>query len=183
MARSTEMEVARRIRTVAQWIVEGHSYTDICHNVTETWGVEERQAKRYITEALDLFKEENEAELEQKVAFHKRARTDNYRLLVEHRTKTIKNENLTPYKKVQMVCMISNQINVILRDIAKIDGVFIEQVDHTTKGEKISTSEGTFEITITKSETKVNENATLELGENKTSINIGNEKSEEETKA
>ena len=186
MARSTEMEVARRIRTVAQWIVEGHSYTDICHNVTQTWGVEERQAKRYITEALDLFKEENEAELEQKVAFHKRARMDNYRLLVEQRTKTIKNENLTPYKKVQMVCMLSNQINAILRDIAKIDGVFIEKVDHTTKGEKISTSEGTFEITITKSETKVNENATLELGEktdNITTVNIENLKSEEETKA
>jgi hypothetical protein len=175
MARSTDMEVSRRIRTVAQWIIEGNSYTDIVHNIAQTWGVEERQSKNYISKALDLFKEENQDELEQKIAFHKRARMDNYRLLVEQRTKTIKNENLSTYKKVQLVCMLSNQINTTLRDIAKIDGVFIEKVDHTSKGEKINTSENSFEITITKSETKVNENSTPQLEEKVTLLKTESE--------
>jgi hypothetical protein len=147
---------------VAQWIVEGHSHSDIIHNVTLNWGIEERQAKNYIARALELFVEENNVELKGKIAFHQKARLDNYRTLVDQRNKVIKSSDIAIYAKVKLTCMISNQINATLKDMAKIDGLFVDKVDHTTKGEKLNNGNQSFEVLITPTGTTVKSSDTTE---------------------
>jgi hypothetical protein len=45
------IEYERRIRIVQEWILEDWSSSDIQAQITHKWGIEERQAKRYISEA------------------------------------------------------------------------------------------------------------------------------------
>ena len=105
--------------------------------MTENWGIDERQANRYITEAFELFKKEVLIELEENRAFHLKARMESYKELVNERAKVIKNRTLEAYKRVQMIAMLTNQINAILRDMAKIGGLYVDKIDHTTNGKSI----------------------------------------------
>ena len=93
----------------------------------------EAQAKRYIKEAYKLFKEEALIELSESKAFHLKARIEQYKDLVAERDKIKQSKKLEAYKRIQMIAMLSNQINSILRDMAKIDGLFVHKVEHTGK--------------------------------------------------
>lgn len=131
--KATKIEKFKRVRTVSNWILKGHSHADIIHNITQTWGIEERQAKNYIKEAFEIFKEDTLLELAEAKAFHLKARFEQYKELVEERDKVRKNKKLDTYKRVQLLAMLSNQINTLLRDMAKIDGLFVNKVEHTGK--------------------------------------------------
>lgn len=131
--KATKIEKFKRVRTVSNWILKGHAHADICHNVIQNWGLSEAQAKRYIKEAYKLFKEEALIELSESKAFHLKARIEQYKDLVAERDKIKQSKKLEAYKRIQMIAMLSNQINSILRDMAKIDGLFVHKVEHTGK--------------------------------------------------
>lgn len=51
MQKSDHVEYEKRIRIVQEWILEDWPSCDIVQQVNSKWGVEERQAKRYLAEA------------------------------------------------------------------------------------------------------------------------------------
>jgi hypothetical protein len=167
MGRCSEMEKTTRTRTVAQWIVEGHSYTDIVNNITLNWEIDERQAKRYISDALQVFVEENDIELDQKKAFYQKARLDNYQALVKERKSVMKNEDINIETKVNLLVKLTNVIDKLLTGMSKIDGVYIDKVDVTSKGDKIGNS-GAFKVAITPSGTTVTSGNSNPSNENNT---------------
>lgn len=131
--KATNDEKFKRIRIVCDWILKGHSHADICHNVSENWGLSERQAQRYIKDAYELFKQDTLLELTESKAFHLKARFELYKRLLSQLDKIQKSKKTEDYKRVQMIAMLTNQINSLLRDMAKIDGLFVNKVEHTGK--------------------------------------------------
>lgn len=129
----TKIEKFRRIKTVSTWILKGYSHADIIQNISENWGIDERQAYNYIKESFEIFKEDTLLELADAKAFHLKARFESYKELIAERDKVQKDKKLDAYKRVQMMAMISNQINALLRDMAKIEGLFVSKVEHTGK--------------------------------------------------
>ena len=136
----TDVDKLRRIKTVTQWLIEGHSHADICHNVSLNWGVDQRQAKRYIADAFVLFKDEVILDIADSRAFHQKARMVAYKELVSEREKVKKNKGLDSYKRVQMLAMLTNQITALLKDMAKIDGLYVEKHEHKIKSIEIDWS-------------------------------------------
>ncbi|MES2004329.1 MAG: hypothetical protein V4450_07395 [Bacteroidota bacterium] len=49
--KTDKLEYEKRIRVVQEWIIEEWPYTDIISQINSKWGIEERQAKRYVAEA------------------------------------------------------------------------------------------------------------------------------------
>ncbi|HXR84318.1 MAG TPA: hypothetical protein VN722_08420 [Hanamia sp.] len=47
----SKLEYEKRIRIVQEWILEDYAASDIIVQINSQWGVEERQAQRYIKEA------------------------------------------------------------------------------------------------------------------------------------
>ncbi len=134
----TKIEKFRRIKTVSTWILKGHSHADIIQNISDNWGIDERQAYNYIKESFEVFKKDTLLELAESKAFHLKARFESYKDLVAERDKVQKDKKLDAYKRVQMMAMLSNQINALLRDMAKIDGLFVSKIEHTGRnGEPI----------------------------------------------
>jgi len=51
MPKLDKIEYEKRIRIVQEWILEDWPYGDIVQQIILKWGIEERQAKRYVAEA------------------------------------------------------------------------------------------------------------------------------------
>lgn len=60
MARTADIEVERRIRSVQEWIIADRADVDIISACIANWGVSKRQAQRYIKTAGERWKEQNE---------------------------------------------------------------------------------------------------------------------------
>lgn len=147
--RCSAVEKDRRLRSVVQWIIEGQRSVDIVNNIALAWKLSEPQAKRYIKDARELLVTENQGELEDKKAFHNQIRLEQYRLLVQERKKLMTDTSIGYLDKIKALGTLAHQINMTARDMAKIDGVFVVKVDHTSKGEKIGSGTGVFELSIT----------------------------------
>lgn len=65
--KADNVEFERRIRAVQEWLIEDWPYQDMVASVINKWGVEERQAKRYIKVARERWVSQ-----EQEVVDHKR---------------------------------------------------------------------------------------------------------------
>lgn len=53
MPKVDKVEYERRIRTVQEWVIDEWPYQDIIAQIINKWGIEERQAKRYIKESRE----------------------------------------------------------------------------------------------------------------------------------
>lgn len=61
-----KIEYEKRIRVVQEWILEDWPSSDIVSNIGMKWGVEVRQAKRYVAEARKRWVAEEDVILNQK---------------------------------------------------------------------------------------------------------------------
>lgn len=115
---SDKIEVYKRIRQVQEWIMEGHSTTDIVYNSKDKWSVDERTGYRYIKKAFELFITQTENETNERRAFHIQSRMRLYK------------ESLKDKR--------NSKISLdILDSIAKLESLFVHNVDLTTKGKSI----------------------------------------------
>lgn len=104
----------QRVRQVQEWMLEGYLTPDIIKSCMAKWNIKEPMAFRYIREARQGFQAIRIKELEDRIAFHIAARLKLYNGL-EGKTK-------------------SNGASValeILKDIAKVEGVYVERVEQT----------------------------------------------------
>jgi len=60
------IEWDKRIRIVQEWLIDDWSSTDIIAKINNKWGIEERQAKRYISEARSKWNEDEDELIKQK---------------------------------------------------------------------------------------------------------------------
>lgn len=60
------VEKEKRIRAVQEWIIDEWPSVDIIKQINQMWGVEERQAKRYISEAKERWMQDADKIMERK---------------------------------------------------------------------------------------------------------------------
>jgi len=60
------IEYEKRIRIVQEWIIEDWPYSDIITQIKAKWGIEDRQAKRYVAEAKDRWVRDQQDVMESK---------------------------------------------------------------------------------------------------------------------
>jgi hypothetical protein len=109
-----KIEYSKRIRIVQEWLIEDWPSTDIIMQIFQKWGVGERQAKRYISVARQLWVSDEQAVIEQRRKFKvqslkklKRSLLDRFkgtpagiRAIIAVEKEIIKLENLRPPVKV-----------------------------------------------------------------------------------
>jgi hypothetical protein len=118
--KSTKLELTSRVKKVSQWILAGEGTTDIIDLSREQWKVTIRQAYRYLKLALVEVYLIGKDELKERQAFHVKERLD---LFIDAK------------KQKQTMPALA-----ILDSIAKLEALFVQKIDHTTKGDKIETT-------------------------------------------
>jgi len=68
MKKRDKVEYEKRIRIIQDWIIDDWPGVDIIREIENRWGIQSRQAKRYIAEARDRWVEDEEVEVGQKRA-------------------------------------------------------------------------------------------------------------------
>lgn len=116
--RVDNVEHLQRVRLVQQKMIEGYNSKDIINSIVKLWGIGERQAKNYIAAAYKDFKEFTAEDTDDRLAFHRAARLD-----------LLKWASGNGKKQFQLK---------ILQDLAKLDTLYIERTDVTSKGESIA---------------------------------------------
>ena len=125
MIKSNKIEKEKRVRIVQEWILQDHITTDIVDNCVAKWGISDRQAMRYIKDADNAFARITEKKLERRLNYHIQRR----KKLLRDMSKDLRNtpEGTRAQQKV-------------LEDIAKLEGLYIARIDHTTMGKEIVTA-------------------------------------------
>lgn len=109
-----------RVRTVMDWILAGHMTKDIIGSCGTKWNVDQRQAYKYIKAARVYFVKLTEEDIKERLAFHIAARMQIYVNLDD------KNKPMGARAAVE-----------ILKDIAELEGFYMQKVDVTTQGNPI----------------------------------------------
>lgn len=110
-------EKLRRIRTIQEWLLQGHSSTQIVATITSKWDLSERQGYRYVSDAYGQFKEDTKEKSKARKAYHLAARQ---RLL----QKVLDRDPGLALK--------------VLQDMGKLEGMYApKRLNHTTKGDKL----------------------------------------------
>lgn len=105
---SDQLEMIRRIRIVADWVLQDHLSADIISYCVSKWGVSERQGYRYLEAALDELKEKSERSLEQKKAYY-----------ISRKRKLIRDMDPGEKKTAAGVAAIDK----VLNGMAKLEGI------------------------------------------------------------
>lgn len=66
MPKITRIEHEKRLRMVQEWIIDDWPSCDIVIQSVAKWGVSDRQAKRYIADAIETWKAGNQEKLDSK---------------------------------------------------------------------------------------------------------------------
>lgn len=130
-SKSSNIEKAKRVRIVVEWILQDHITTDIVNNCIEKWGVSERQAMRYLADANKEFEKITEKKLEKRLNYH-----------IQRRNKLLR--DLDP-KERRTPSGITAQLNV-LQDIAKLEKLYTLKIEHSGKDGAAIQTESTHRV-------------------------------------
>ncbi len=116
--RASKIEVAKRIRTVQEWILDDHTYSDIIRSSVARWDISERQAERYYAKAFEDFHEATRQSTESLKAYYKK-----------RKMKLIREMDPVLKKTPSGV----RAANKVLDSMAKLDGIVIDKIEVTGK--------------------------------------------------
>ena len=111
--KSDQLEIARRLRQVQEWILQSHTYVDIVKQSMNTWGVCARTAKYYIAQAYQEWQEHEISDLKLL-----RAQAIQQRLKL---ARSLDANVKTTAKGVRTLLEIE-------KDIAKLRGLYVDKV-------------------------------------------------------
>ncbi|MFZ4412461.1 MAG: hypothetical protein ACOYOV_05195 [Bacteroidales bacterium] len=111
---SSLIENEKRIRSVQEWLMSGQCTTDIITQCVNLYGISSRQAYTYLKKAYKEFKKISEEQIEERRSFHIEARLKLYR--------DLKDKNTSKSAAVAVD---------ILKDIAKLEGLYVEKQEIT----------------------------------------------------
>lgn len=106
-----------------EWMMQGYSSADIIQQSVAKWGVNERTAKRYIAAAYELFVKATESNIKRRRGYHIEARLKLFRELTD--------------KNTPQGALVAARI---WDSIAKIEGLFVEKIDHTSGGKELKSN-------------------------------------------
>lgn len=110
--KSTKIETDKRTRGVQEWMMQGHSSSDIVRQCIAQWGITGRQAYKYIRKAYDAFREQAERDIEARRQYHIHSRLKLFRDLQDKKSSKPAGTALA-----------------ILQDIAKLEGLYVEKTE------------------------------------------------------
>ncbi len=113
-----------RIRMVMEWMMDGFMTKDIITQCTSKWGIDERMAYKYIKQAKKTFLKITEDDMKERLAFHIAARMKIYNAMSD--------KNKPAGARVALD---------FLKDIADLEGFYMQKVDVTTQGNAIHSQE------------------------------------------
>lgn len=126
MQKCDQVEYEKRIRVVQEWILEDWPSCDIVRQINSKWGIEDRQAKRYLAEARKRW-----VSTEQQVINSRRK---------------LKLESLRKLKRSLQSRYVGTPIGIqailnVEKEIIKLDGLApAKKIEHTGKdGQPIQT--------------------------------------------
>lgn len=131
MARATEIEKLRRLKAVAQWVSDGYSSTEIIQNIAIKWGLDTRQAKRYISEVKEEWKNELRGEVEELRDIALKRNLDSYTRVKRELDAIYDNINLDTYQRVSMIAALEKRLQAIRQDMSKLQGLYTEKLEHS----------------------------------------------------
>jgi uncharacterized protein YoaH (UPF0181 family) len=118
--RSSKLEYDKRVRNIQEWMMQGFSSADIVRQCTTQWRITERQGYKYIKQAYQIFLAQEEKDLDAHKQFHIQTRLKLFRELHD------KNQ-----AKAAGVALS------ILQDIARLQALYVEKIDHTSGGKPL----------------------------------------------
>jgi hypothetical protein len=128
--RATEIEKLKRLKTVAGWLVEGHTQGEILYNIVTKWGLSESQAYNYISEVKKSWKEDLKGDIQAFRDLAIKRNLDSLTKLRKEVNSVYANTNLDTYKRIQMIGILENRLSAIRQDIAKLQGLYVEKIEH-----------------------------------------------------
>jgi hypothetical protein len=117
--KASQIEITKRVRTIQEWIMEDHTYSDIIRSSVARWDVSSRQAERYYAKAFKDFRDATRQSTEVLVAYYKK-----------RKQKLIREMDPILKKSPSGV----RAINQVLDSMAKLDGIVLDRLEITGKG-------------------------------------------------
>jgi hypothetical protein len=127
-----QSEKARRIEMVAHYLIQGYTHSDIVRNCKPTWNVTKRTIENYIRESHEFLVENIVKKIEERYAWHQATRLALYRDNLKHRA-DVQKSKLPIADKTLSLARVDKNIMALLRDMARIDGLYVERVELTGK--------------------------------------------------
>lgn len=127
-----QSEKLRRVEMIAHYLIQGYSHSDIIRNCKPTWNVTKRTIENYIHDAHEFLVENVVKKLEKRYAWHQAARLALYREKLKER-KDVSKSSLNLADKTLALSRVDKVLMGLLRDMARIDGLYIERVEITGK--------------------------------------------------
>ena len=111
--KADKIESAKRIRIIQDWIMQDHMTMDIINQSMQQFGIESRQAYRYLWAAKKFFEEKETESFERKRSFY-----------LARKKKLLRDMNPEEKKTAAGV----SAINRVLDSMAKLEGVSVDTV-------------------------------------------------------
>lgn len=119
---SSDHQIALRVRSVQEWMMQDQCYADIITQGMNLWNVSRRQVERYMQKAEEGFLEMNKTKLDRKRAYY-----------IQRSKKALR--DLDPnYKRTPQGVFAQQSM---LAFMAKIDGVTVEQTELNVSGNAV----------------------------------------------
>ena len=115
---ANKVEKLKRIRVIQEYLIIGKNPKDIVTQVSSTWNITPRMAQYYVRKAFEEFKLMNQKDIESLLGYHVQARLK----LLDW---SMESDKRKPFALD------------VLKDLAKLQGLYVNKVDLTSKGEAI----------------------------------------------
>ncbi|WP_291726191.1 hypothetical protein [Bernardetia sp.] len=144
-----QVEKQRRVRMVAEWMMQGNSVEDIMSQIRTMWGLKARQPYTYVQWALDLFKKSIEQTIKERLSFHIATRMRMYKSILE-------DKELKARERYTLALGV-------LKDIASLEGLYEEKIHISAKTEHTETIEITLDLGETSDQQEGEQNIIIPL--------------------
>lgn len=134
--KSDKKQLEERILEVSRMMLSGIKNKNICQNMSVKWNLSTRQINRYISGAYSMWHKEYQKRLKAGLNYHMAIRMQLYE--EAYKGKVEKETKLEKGKFVTIERLTSQDFRLCLeiaKDIAKLEGLYVEKHDVNLKGE------------------------------------------------
>ena len=138
--KSDNKQFEERILEVSRQMLRGYPNKRICQNMSVEWDISERQVNRYIASAYRMWHKEYKKRLKAGLDYHMAMRMKLYE--EAYKGKAIKVTKVKRGERVTIERIEDQDFRLCLeiaKDIAKLEGLYVEKHDVKVEGELIIT--------------------------------------------
>ena len=133
---ANKQKLEQRVLEISKKMLSGKATKEICRMMSLEWGVSERQIQRYISKAYKMWHKEYQKRLKSGLDYHMAIRMKLYEEAYSGKlVKETKYEKGRPVTTEGMVGQDFRLCLEIAKDIAKLEGLYVEKHDVKVEGE------------------------------------------------